>query len=169
MNRDRFTEIVTEYTPKLLNYIMKFVHQREDAEDILQSVFVSFYDKMENVDQQKTSPYLYRACHNNAIDFIKKRKKILHFSPADFENIADLGKEEKEELYNEIIKEALSAIPAKMSLLIEMKIYQKKSYKEISQETGYSIKAIESQLVRAKKKLRQIIEKKVKNDLGILL
>jgi len=63
----------------------------------------------------------------------------------------------------------MAELPVKMSLLIELKIYQKKSYKEISEETGYSIKAIESQLVRAKKKLRKIIEKRVKDDLGIIL
>jgi len=169
MNRDNFETVVKDFTPKLFNYILKFVRQREDAEDVLQSVFIAFYNKMDGIDSEKISPYLYRACHNNSLDYLKKRKREISFPNLDFSNIPDLGSEEKEDIYKDIIKYAMAKIPAKMSLLIEMKIYQKKSYKEISAETGYSIKAIESQLVRAKKKLRKIIEKKTKCDLGIIL
>ena len=169
MNRDKFESIVKDFTPKLFNYILKFVRHREDAEDVLQSVFIAFYAKMEGIDFKKTSPYLYRACHNNALDFLKKRKREISFPNLDFSNIADLGAEEKEDLYKDIIKYAMAEIPAKMSLLIEMKIYQKKNYKEISEETGFTIKAIESQLVRAKKRLRKIVEKRAKSDLGIIL
>ncbi len=169
MKRDNFERVVKDFTPKLYNYILKFVRQREDAEDVLQSVFIAFYDKMEGVDTDKVSSYLYRACHNNSLDYLKKRKREISFPNLDFSNIADLGSEEKEDMYKDIIKYAMAELPAKMSLLIELKIYQKKSYKEISEETGYSIKAIESQLVRAKKKLRKIIEKRVKDDLGIIL
>ncbi|MBI9030727.1 sigma-70 family RNA polymerase sigma factor [bacterium] len=169
MNRDKFEAIVKEFTPKLFNYIMKFVKQREDAEDVLQSVFIAFYNKMDGIDPAKLSPYLYRACHNNALDYLKKSKREISFPNLDFSNIADLASEEKEDIYKEIIKYAMAELPTKMSLLIEMKIYQKKSYKEITEETGYSIKAIESQLVRAKKKLRKIIEQKAKTDLGIML
>lgn len=169
MNRDKFEIVVKDFTPKLFNYVLKFVRQREDAEDVLQSVFIAFYDKMEGIDSDKISPYLYRACHNNSLDYLKKRKREISFPNLDFNNIADLGSEEKENLYKDIIKYALAEIPAKMSLLIELKIYQKKSYKEISEETGFTIKAIESQLVRAKKRLRKIIEKKANSDLGIIL
>ena len=169
MKRDNFERVVKDFTPKLYNYILKFVRQREDAEDVLQSVIIAFYDKMEEVDTDKVSSYLYRACHNNSLDFLKRKKREISFPNLDFSNIADLGSEEKEDMYKDIIKYAMAELPAKMSLLIELKIYQKKSYKEISEETGYSIKAIESQLVRAKKKLRKIIEKRVKDDLGIIL
>ena len=169
MNRDNFEDIVREFTPKLYNYILKFVRQREDAEDVLQSVFIAFYNKMDNVDSDKVSPYLYRACHNNSLDYLKKRRREISFPNLDFSNIEDMGSEEKENLYKDIIKYAMAEIPAKMSLLIEMKIYQKKSYKEISEETGFTIKAIESLLVRAKKRLRKIIEKKAKSDLGIMI
>ncbi len=169
MSRDKFEDIVKEFTPKLYNYILKFVRQREDAEDVLQGVFLAFYNKMESVDSDKVSPYLYRACHNNSLDYLKKRKREISFPNLDFSNIADLGNQDKEDLYKDIIKYAMAQLPAKMSLLIEMKIYQKKSYKEIAQETGLTIKAIESLLVRAKKKLRKIIEKKAQSDLGIIL
>jgi RNA polymerase sigma-70 factor (ECF subfamily) len=169
MSRDKFEDIVKEFTPKLYNYILKFVRQREDAEDVLQGVFIAFYSKMEGIESEKVSSYLYRACHNNSLDFLKKNKRVISFPNLDFSNLEDMGSEEKEDLYKDIIKYAMTEIPAKMSLLIEMKIYQKKSYKEIAQETGLSIKAIESQLVRAKKKLRKIIEKKAKSDLGIIL
>lgn len=169
MKRDKFETIVKEFTPKLFNYTLKFVKQREDAEDVLQSVFIAFYAKMEGVDPEKVSSYLYRACHNNSLDFLKKSKREISFPNFDFSNIADLGCEEKEDVYKEIIQYAMASLPAKMSLLIELKIYQKKSYKVIAAETGLTVKAIESQLVRAKKKLRKIIETRVKDDLGIIL
>lgn len=169
MDKDNFEEIVKSFTPKLYNYILKFVRQREDAEDILQSVFIAFYAKMEGIDENKISSYLYRACHNNSLDFLKKNKREISFPTLDFSNIADMNSEDKENMYEDIVKYAMAEIPAKMSQLIEMKIYQKMSYKEIAEETSYSVKAIESLLVRAKKKLKKIIEKKAKSDLGIIL
>ncbi len=162
MNIGNFEKIVKDYGPKLYGYVYKFVHNREDAEDILQSVFLSFHSKMERVDEEKVSSYLYRACHNRSLDFLKKRKKFTLVAPLDFKNLAEEDKSSDEKIKEEnskLIHMAIAKLPVKMAMLIEMKNFRKLSYKEISEETGLSVKAIESQLVRARKKMRKEISK----------
>lgn len=172
MDNKKIEQIVHLYTPKLYNYILKFVHQREDAEDILQNSFLAFYKKMDKVEEKKYSSYLYRICHNKALNFLDKHKETA-VDPADFTNIVrdDSFNDEnkRKELMSQIISYALSQLNPKMTMLIDMKFYRKMSYKDIIQETGFSQKAIESQLVRAKKKLRIIIEDKAKIELGVVL
>jgi RNA polymerase sigma-70 factor (ECF subfamily) len=162
MDVSNFDKIVKELSPKLYNYIYKFVRNREDAEDILQSVFIAFHGKIEKVADKKVASYLYRSCHNKALDYLKKRNKVTLLDPNDFKNLTskdstedDIAKERNAKL----IQLALAKLPAKMAMLIDMKNFRYMSYKEISDETGLSIKAIESQLVRARKKMKKEIEK----------
>ena len=162
MGVSNFEKIVKELSPKLYSYVYRFVLNREDAEDVLQSVFISFHKKMDSVDEEKASSYLYRSCHNKAIDYMKKRNRTTLVAPLDFKNLAaedNSAEETRKSMNTKLIQLAIAKLPAKMAMLIEMKNFRKMSYKEMSAETGLSIKAIESQLVRARKKMKKEIEK----------
>jgi len=55
MDRLEFEFILRENNRRILNYLLKILRNQEDAEDILQDVFISFYHKMENIKRKKTS------------------------------------------------------------------------------------------------------------------
>ncbi|OQY40281.1 MAG: hypothetical protein B6226_00005, partial [Candidatus Cloacimonetes bacterium 4572_65] len=137
MEQKRFEDIIKSYSSKLYNYINRFVHSKEDSEDILQNVFLAFYDKMDGVDEDKISSYLYRIAHNKALNLLKKRKKERLVDPYNFRNLTaeDSTESDKKELYAKLVNEAITSLPVKMAMLIELKVYNKMSYKEISQET----------------------------------
>jgi RNA polymerase sigma-70 factor (ECF subfamily) len=64
---------------------------------------------------------------------------------------------------NQIISAALAKLPSKYALLLELQYYQKLSYKEIADTLNLSVSAVDSRLVRAKKKLKKIISQDFPN------
>lgn len=173
MNKQDYEKIVNKYGKKIFNYLLKILRNQEDAEDIYQEVFLAFYQKIDNVDPEFYNSYLFKTAYHKALNLIKKRKKKKKFNYhfEDLENIQAYNNSESDETIkerSERIKNALSQLSVKEATLIELQFYQNKSYKEIADFFSTTVSAIDSRLVRAKKKLRKIILQDFKkNDVYI--
>ncbi|MCE3227150.1 MAG: subfamily polymerase sigma-24 subunit [Bacteroidetes bacterium] len=83
-------EVYTKFRKSLFTYIYGKVNNREDAEDILQNVFLKMHTNIGTLsDKEKITNWLYRITRNSIIDYYrttKNKKKKLEFSeklPAD--------------------------------------------------------------------------------------
>ncbi len=161
----KFEEAVQEYKNRIFNYIYRNVSVREDAEDIFQSVFVSLYKSYNKVDENTMSAYIYRIAHNRIVDYYKRSSKnkkkeqdILHNSASGDEvmyterTVADK---------NDKIREALKKLSERESQAINLQFYEKKSYKEIADIMDSTASAVDSLLIRAKRKLKKIISQEI--------
>lgn len=159
MNKDDFTSIVDQYGSKLYGYLIRFVGNREDAEDILQSLFIAFYQSMDSVDHQKYSSYLYRIAHNKAIDYKKRRSRFINLDTATLAQIAENNPatDEQEERAQKI-RRAMSRLKAKEQQALELQFFQNKGYKDIAEIMEITPGAVDSLLVRAKRKLRKYLQ-----------
>jgi RNA polymerase sigma factor (sigma-70 family) len=153
------------------NLALQYVQNNEDAEEIVQDVFVSVYFALENFKSNaKISTWIYRITINKSLDFIKaqKRKKRFAFilpiiGNKDINTMHTINHPgiELEQ------KEALSAI---FSALNQLKDTQKTALilskieqlpnAEIAEILGISLKALESLLSRAKNNLLKNLNKK---------
>lgn len=163
MEEKRLEELFKTEGRKLFNMVLRMVRQREEAEDLYQEIFTSFYQNMERVEPKAYKSYLYRTAYNMTLNRIKKLKRINSKQQSQlFEPV--YHEERKPEKRNQMIKDSLAELKPAEALLIDLQFYQKKSYQEISEITGHSTGSIDSRLVRAKRKLRQILLKKgIKN------
>jgi RNA polymerase sigma-70 factor (ECF subfamily) len=150
-----FNETVEKHSKKIFNYLLKILRYREDAEDILQDVFLAFYQKWQSVNPEFYQAYLYKTAYHKALNHIKKNKKKevqlsdnLDFLP-DTEQFMHADPSEK-------IRFAIQKLSIKDATILELKFFQKKNYQEISAIMSMSVRAVDSRLVRAKKKLRKI-------------
>lgn len=83
---DYFGTIVSRYEQKLLRYARRFLFNKEDAEDLVQDVFIKAYTNLQSFDTaRRFSPWLYRVAHNEFINSLKSRKGKEHFSLFDFD------------------------------------------------------------------------------------
>ena len=73
-----YASIMERYEEKLLRYIMRIsVNSKEDAEDVLQDVFLSAYKNLNDFDQDlKFSSWIYRIAHNKVISHFFKRSLL---------------------------------------------------------------------------------------------
>jgi RNA polymerase sigma-70 factor (ECF subfamily) len=85
---DQVSALFRAHQAQLARYLRRFVGE-EEAEDVLQDVFVSFLKKKREakIRTHDELAWLYRSCHNRAIDYIRRKKKLTHFTQEKFDRI----------------------------------------------------------------------------------
>lgn len=163
MKNIKFELLLQNESKKIYNYLLKILRNKEDAEDILQETFIAFHKKMNIVKESSYKSYLFRTAYHKALNLIKKRnaknKLVTNYHEMDHFNDERI---ENNDNKNELIKNALSQLKQDEALIIELQFYQKLSYKQIAEVLETTQSAVDSKLVRAKKKLIKIITEQKK-------
>lgn len=167
--KNQFELLVEKDGKKLYNYLRKILRNQEDAEDILQETLLAIYRKFDTIKPQAVESYLYRTAYHKALNHIKKRNTDSKYRSSIIDpeliveknvEVVDLGDKNLE------IREAMLELGNKYSILIELKYFQNKSYREIAEILDITESAVDSRLVRAKKKLKNnIISRRKTTDL----
>ena len=143
---------------------MGFVHVKEDAEDLVQEVFIKVFRNIRNFSgDSEFSTWLYRITINTCINYLnkKKRSEILLRSGDLFmgliNRVEDKNNPETEVIENEIsisIKNAIGSLSKKQKTAFVLSKYDELSQKQISEIMNISEGAVEQHLQRAKKNLQ---------------
>jgi len=167
-----FTEIYSNYYPKLLRFAIEYVISKEDAENIVQDLFVSLWENDYLLaNAENLNAYLFRLVRNRCIDFlrVKVREKERNLKiQAIFEIELKLKLYSLEEFddrwHNEdqlerLMSEAIDSLPEKCRQIFIMSKIEKMKYNEIAVNLNLSINTIEKQIGIALKKLRIKLKK----------
>ncbi len=163
-----FEFLFDKYRERVYRVALRFVHNREDALEVTQEVFVRVY---KSVDRFKTDAkfftWLYRIAVNRAIDFTRRRKSRLatevdqtfleaqgtqtpgRNAPVDPEESAQ-NKELGEQL-----SEAVDSLPDKHRAVFILHAKENLSYKQIAEVVDCNIGTVMSRLHYARKKLQE--------------
>lgn len=75
-SRDDFGILMERYEAKMLRYAHKFLFGYDEAEDLVQEVFLKAYINIQSFNiKRRFSPWLYRIAHNEFLNAIKKKGK----------------------------------------------------------------------------------------------
>ena len=154
-----FIEIYNRFQVLLYVYACKITMDKEEAEDIVQEVFIYLWDKRAAIVLKSSlSSYLYSAVRYkffNLLDHKKIRKDYLQ-SFQDFldrgEYITDNYIREKE--FSQLIEKEIAALPNKMREIFELSRRQNLSRKQIAEKLDVSEKTVKNQINNALKILR---------------
>ncbi len=164
-NQKYFYCLIEKYEDRILRYILRISSAtKEDAEDILQEVFISVYKNLNNFDNHlKFSSWIYRIAHNKTISHWRRMKN----RPQSLNNGESLYLFEiipnKEniliDLHNEYtaqkIKNILFRLDVKYREILILKFLEEKSYKEISDILKKPMGTVATLINRAKKQFRK--------------
>jgi len=142
---DAFYCVVLKYEEKLLKYILRITNiDLEEAENILQEVFIKVYKNINEFNESLTfSSWIYRMAHNSTIDYYRKNKHKKEISlQTDDENYVNLiellesdtnieNEYNKKELIVKIMN-TLDLLDMKYKEILILKFLEEKSYSEIS-------------------------------------
>jgi len=165
-----FKMLVDNYRKLVVNTCYGLVHNREDAEDIAQDVFIEVYRAVQHFRADaKLSTWLYRIAVNRSLNHIRDNKKHKWFR--SFENdVADKSRQLQQiesarsehpefELENKqralILHEAVNSLPENQKVAFTLSKYEDLSYNEIAEVMEMSVSSVESLLFRAKKNLQK--------------
>jgi RNA polymerase sigma-70 factor (ECF subfamily) len=172
-DEEAFEILVTRHQTSVLNLIFRFVGDRTQAKDLAQEVFLRVWQAAKSYKPEaKFTTWIYRITANLCFNELKssRRKKWFQFLRPDADH--ETGTEEdlpdrspspedlllaKERSLQ--ITEALQSLPENQRMALILKRYDDLSYEEIARVLGCSVPAVESLLVRAKRTLREKLEK----------
>ena len=173
-----FRQIMEDYKDKVVNTCYGFLHNREDAEDVAQEVFIEVYLSYQKFrGNSDIATWIYRIAVNKSLDVCRKRntqKRIAFFKNLiriDSMNAKEitlnendaLSKIEKQEM-TKILYLALDRIPVNQRIAITLSKFEDLSMREISKVMDTSESAVESLLSRAKVSLKKQLEHYYKNN-----
>ncbi len=162
-DRTVFEELYREYYIRLCYYCVKYVERIEDAEEIVQEIFVKLWDKHDELEiNSSISAYLHRAVQNYALNFLSKQKvkdKYILVQDRNLYEAFDDGliKLEEEEL-RKILKKAILKLPEKRREIFELSRFDGMKNSKIATQLSISVKTVETQMTKALKYLRIVLK-----------
>jgi len=160
---DGFRLLITRYQERLYWHIRRLVNNHEDANDVLQNVFIKVYKSIGNFKgSSKLYTWLYRIATNESITLINKNKKR---TTEDIDH-PDLGIHSTlsaDPFFdgNEAVlklKTAIAQLPEKQRLVFNMRYYDEMSYNDISEILGTSVGGLKASYHIAVKKIEAILK-----------
>ena len=154
-----FEQVFKRHYKNLHAYAFTMIKDEDDAEEMVQQVFFKLWERSENLTfSGPIAAYLYRAVHNESLNFLKHQKvKASHqlrvaYSMKDKSEQA-YGKIASKELENKF-REALNELPEQCRTVFQLSRFEDMKYKEIADKLNISIKTVENHMVKALKLLR---------------
>ena len=163
-----FEEIINRYSPKAYNLAFRLTRSQDDAEEVLQDVFVTVHRKLGAFEGKSSfSSWLYRVTVNTALMKLRKRRQdrsvLLEDAVPDFEHTQFArGPESIEGEYRSMRKELLMALeaaidelPAEYRPVFILRDIDGLTSKEVGKVLNISIPAVKSRLHRSRMLLRK--------------
>jgi RNA polymerase sigma-70 factor (ECF subfamily) len=157
-----FNLLVREYQERIYWHIRKMVVDHDDADDLVQEVFIRVWDNLDSFrEESRLYTWIYRIATNECLNFLKKKKRRF-FLP-----IHDVGSEliGKLETGHHIdgdqiqvkLQKALLKLPEKQRLVFNMKYFDEMKYEDISEITDTSVGALKASYHHAVKKIEEYL------------
>jgi RNA polymerase sigma-70 factor (family 1) len=151
-----FKEMFNSYYEQLRNYLYYLSGDISWTEDTLQEVFIILWERRNFIDDQTIAPYLFKISRNL---FLKQKRhdevilKFLREQPKqESENTVTSEMEMNE--FDLRLQVVLSGLPTGCRTVFLMSRIEEMSYKQISENMGISLKAVEKQITKALRILR---------------
>ena len=167
-NPNAYSEIVERYEKPLLRYILRISNvSREEAEDILQEVFLKAYQNLNDFDKKlKFSSWIYRITHNEVISKWRKRNSRateIGIDEADathfFQSTFNIESEMDAKILAKEIQQILTKLPSKYREVLVLRFIEDKDYEAIGDILRKPAGSVATLISRGKKQFLQEVEK----------
>jgi RNA polymerase sigma-70 factor, ECF subfamily len=160
-NLKDFELLINKYQPSIFRLSIGLLHNREDAEELTQDVFVKLYHSLSTFNKRSAfSTWLYRLTINTCLNALKRKKKrqfwtvlseTLRFSSNEVSAEAAMINRSDDEL----IRQAIDHLPLKQRLAFIMTKYENLPQREVATIMKLTEGSVEQLVLRAKNNLRK--------------
>lgn len=169
-NREHFRLLVEKYQPLIFRTCMGFLHDKDEAEDLTQEIFIQTYQSLSKFKGDSLfSTWIYRIAVNAALNKIRKNsqgfliQRLESFLGNDKTLNLEIAIPENEnpeiililKEHHQWIKKALDSLPENQRTAIVLSKYDDLSQKEIAAIMNTTEGAVEALIQRAKVNLRE--------------
>ncbi len=175
-NVQAFTFLVDKYQNMIYTLALKLMKRAEDAEEMAQDTFVKAFQKIHTYEgKSRFSTWLYSITYNACISELRKRK--ISFASLDDRQISDQDEARMGDYFSETKKEdqeryltlAMAKLPEDDQFLVTLYYYENQSMDEISAITGLTVSNVKIRIHRARKRMHQLLQEMLKEEVYSLL
>ena len=163
-NKDKaaFEYVFNLYYSIMVLYAARFMDTREEAEEIVQDVFVKFWEKCDSLSPDSSiKSYLYRSVHNSCLNAIKHEKvkdvykqHVIQFLESSYQDNIEIN---DPDTMRARIHQEIDNLPPRCSEIFKLSRFEGLKYQEIADHLEISVKTVEVQMGKALKTLRETL------------
>ena len=157
--------LLERYTLLLLGVCMKYLKNEELARDSVQQIFLKAITELQKYRVEYFKSWIYMVAKNHCLMQLRDRPgkntiEVKESIPAETDETDKESLLLNEKTY-EYMGEALKELNADQQLCVTLFYMEKKSYQQITEQTGYSMMQVKSHIQNGKRNMRILIEKKM--------
>ena len=159
---EAFNDLYITYSDAVYANIRKLVKSTNDAEDILQDVFITLWENQHKLSKHSIRGWLFVVSHNKALDYLKRYVKFSIDELDVYQDIADLSPDGKEieETYLEqmrMIVEAMDTLPYRKKQVFQLCRLDGLTKEEVALRMGISSQSVTDYLKQSHRAIRTYI------------
>ena len=157
-----YTRIIKKYQEKLYWHVRRMVVQHEDANDVLQNMFIKVWNGLDNFrEDSQLYTWLYRIATNESLSFLEQQKKKSTLSLSDVESgLTNKLQADKHFDANKLewkLQLAIQQLPEKQRVVFNLRYYDEMPYEKMSRVLETSEGALKASYHHAVKKIEDYI------------
>lgn len=157
-----YTSLIKKYQEKLYWHIRRMVVTHDDANDVMQNVFIRVWNGLENFrEDSQFYTWIYRIATNESLTFLEQQKKRSAVSFNDIEeSLSNQVKADKDFDASKIewkLQLAIQQLPEKQRVVFSLRYYDEMPYEEMSRVLETSEGALKASYHHAVKKVEDYI------------
>lgn len=160
-NRKAYSELYRLYSKAMFNISVRILNDEEEAADVLQEAFLDAFSRIADFRQETTfGMWMKQIVINRSISQLRKRKMdLISLEDTDVESIPDneQGNTEELELQVQQVRAAIHQLPDGYRVVLSLYLLEGYDHEEISHILRISENTSRTQLMRAKRKLIEIL------------
>lgn len=162
--------LINRHQSKIFGFIYSKVADRDVSDDIFQDTFIKVIKTLKSNsynEEGKFLPWVMRIAHNLIVDHFRRNKKMPMFRETEEFSIFSIMSDNAPNIESQIItgqveedvRKLILELPKDQREVLEMRIYQDMSFKEIADVTNVSINTALGRMRYALMNLRKVIDK----------
>lgn len=156
-----FTSLIKKYQEKLYWHVRRLVLQHEDANDVLQNVFVKVWKGLENFrEDSQLYTWLYRIATNESLTFLEQQKRKSVSSIDQEDGMVNRLQADRHFDANKLewkLQLAVQQLPEKQRIVFNLRYYDEMPYEQMSRVLDTSEGALKASYHHAVKKIEDFI------------
>ena len=152
------------FKASLFSLALRYTYNYAAAEDVIQDVFVKVFTNLHTLDEDKAFVgWLYRITVNTCLSYLRSHKKLRYKTiPLDDVQgiLSDSEPTATQKAEKKILEQIIQTLPPRLKSVFLLHDVQGFKHQEIARILGCSVGTSKSQLFKARKKIRKLLEHK---------
>ena len=160
-----YAVLFQRYSHLIYGVCLKYLRDEEESKDAVMQLFEDVSLKLKNHCVDHFKNWLYTVTKNHCLMLLRSRKSYLHLKEKiiqkneqdfmEFDELLHLNENSNPD--NRKLENALTNLKKEHRICIRLMYYEKKSYHEITEITGYSLNQVKSYIQNGKRNLRNFM------------